>query len=221
VTVGRFLGGSISQTSSGKANEIHISSLGLNAGGYFIGNVTQDLILDGYIAGSVTRNEISVENTIMKASSIYPGQMLATGLALSGSMDIKAVTLRPSLSVDLKMSFAQTANFGVTVGYNSSVEQASFGNSEQISAAFAPEFVIPYSMGKTYWDETALISATPKIMCQGSHQKTMTTGCGGGMAVGFSIVSADWNDSFTTSASVDKIGPQISNTFKMMYTKAF
>ena len=49
----------------------------------------------------------------------------------------------------------------------------------------------------------------------------MTTGCGGGMAVGFSIVSADWNDSFTTSASVDKIGPQISNTFKMMYTKAF
>jgi len=76
-------------------------------------------------------------------------------------------------------------------------------------------------MGKTYWDETALISATPKIMCQGSHQKTMTTGCGGGMAVGFSIVSADWNDSFTTSASVDKIGPQISNTFKMMYTKAF
>jgi hypothetical protein len=221
VTVGRFLGGSISQTSSGKANEIHISSLGLNAGGYFIGNVTQDLILDGYVAGSVTRNEISVENTIMKASSIYPGQMLATGLALSGSMDIKAVTLRPSLSVDLKMSFAQTANFGVTVGYNSSVEQASFGNSEQISAAFAPEFVIPYSMGKNYWDETALISATPKIMCQGSHQKTMTTGCGGGMAVGFSIVSADWNDSFTTSASVDKIGPQISNTFKMMYTKAF
>jgi hypothetical protein len=217
VTLGRFLGGSVSQTSSGKANEINISALGLNAGGYFIGNVAQDLILDGYIAGSVTRNEISVENTIMKASSIYPGQILATGIALTGSMDIKTIKLRPSLSMDLKKSFAQTAKFGVEVGYNSSVEQASFGLSEQLSIAFTPEFVVPYNMDKTSWDEAAVITAAPKLRCQ----KTTTSSCGGGMAVGFRVVSADWKDSFTTTASIDIIGSQISNTFKMMYTKTF
>ena len=217
MTLGRFLGGSVSQTSSGKANEINISALGLNAGGYFIGNVAQDLILDGYIAGSVTRNEISVENTIMKASSIYPGQILATGIALTGSMDIKTIKLRPSLSMDLKKSFAQTAKFGVEVGYNSSVEQASFGLSEQLSIAFTPEFVVPYNMDKTSWDEAAVITAAPKLRCQ----KTTTSSCGGGMAVGFRVVSADWKDSFTTTASIDIIGSQISNTFKMMYTKTF
>ena len=211
------MGGSISQTSLGKANDIRISSLGINAGGYFIGNLTQSLILDGFFSGSVTRNEISVENTILKASSVYPGRMLATGLSLTGSMDIKAIKLRPSLSLDLQKSFAQNAKFDARVGPKSSVEQASFGISKQVSIAFAPEIVIPYNMDKTNWDEAAVITATPKIMCQ----KTTTIGCGGGIAVGFSVVSADWKDSFTTSASIDIAGLLISNTFKMSYTKTF
>ena len=145
LTLGRFLGGSFSYSRKPEGNRIEIFSTGIKAGGYFLGKLTQKLILDGYLSGSLVSNQMTFKNDIMKATSVYPGKMLASGLSISGPMKFGSVEVRPTLSMDGSKSFGQTAKFNVNVGSTLSKEIASFGANEQISLEFAPEFRLPYT----------------------------------------------------------------------------
>ena len=220
LTIGRFLGGTLSHSRKRENTRIDISSIGIKAGSYFLSKLTQKLILDGYVAGSLARNQMRIENDIMKASSLYPGKMLASGLSLTGPMKLGIIEVRPTLSLDVSKSFGQTANFNVNVGSVSSEEAASIGSSEQISLEFAPEFRLPYTDGANWWYK-GVMKATPKLMCNKLLQGTTVTSCGGGFSLGLSTDSIDGKQNLRVSGGIKKIGSQTTNTSQLMFTTRF
>jgi hypothetical protein len=225
LTIGRFLGGTVSlsrrgKNDTGQATSIDISSTGIKAGSYFLSKLTQKIILDGYLAGSLVGNKMTVKSDIMEASSLYPGQMLATGLSLTGPMKLGIIEVRPTLSLDASKSFRQTANFNVNVGSASSEEATSIGSSEQVSLEFAPEFRLPYTDGANWWYK-GVMTATPKLVCDRLRQENIVTNCGGGLTLGINTDSIDGKQNLKVSGGIKKIGPNITSTSQLVFTTRF
>jgi hypothetical protein len=220
LTIGRFLGGTLSHSRKRDNTRMDISSIGVKVGSYFLSKLTQKLILDGYIAGSVVRNQMTIENDIMKASSIYPGEMLAAGLSLTGPMKFGIIEVRPTLSFDVSKSVGQTATFNVNVGSASSKEVTSIGANEQISLEFAPEFRLPYTDGANWWYK-GVMTATPKLMCDKSFRETIVTNCGGGLSLGINTDSIDGKQNLKVSGGIKKMGPTITSTSQLVFSTRF
>ncbi|MDG2299871.1 MAG: hypothetical protein P8L40_09685, partial [Planktomarina sp.] len=220
LTLGRFLGGSFSYSRKPDGNRIEIFSTGIKAGGYFLSKLTQKLILDGYLSGSLVSNQMTFKNDLMKATSVYPGKMLASGFSISGPLKFGSVEVRPTLSIDGSKSFGQTAKFNVNVGSTSSKEVASFGANEQISLEFAPEFRLPYTNGSNWWYK-GVLTAAPKLMCNKIIQGSTMVNCGSGLTLGINSDSINGKQNLRFSGGVKKIGSQIMNTSQLMFTTRF
>ena len=54
--------------------------------------------------------------------------MLTTGASITGTLQVKKIEIRPTLSTDLSYMFGETADFDVKVGSATSVEQAAYGD---------------------------------------------------------------------------------------------
>ena len=102
--------------------------MGAQAGAYLVGNTKGGLVYDTYFAGSVIENKMGVTTSLMTADSKYYSSMLTTGASITGTLQVKKVEIRPTLSTDLSYMFRETADFDVKVGSATSVEQAAYGD---------------------------------------------------------------------------------------------
>ena len=66
LTVGHFIGFSLSKNSTVGTKSTDIESIGLQVGVYFVDNITEDLFVDGYLAGSLLTNKMEVTTVSMR-----------------------------------------------------------------------------------------------------------------------------------------------------------
>ena len=173
LTFGRFLGATLGDGDAVGTNSIDIDFMGAQAGAYLVGNTKGGLVYDTYFAGSVIENKMGVTTSLMTADSKYYSSMLTTGASITGTLHVKKVEIRPTLSTDLSYMFRETADFNVKVGSATSVEQAAYGDISKAQITFAPEFRLPFGEG-------SVITATPNVMCRYLKQSTATEDCGQG-----------------------------------------
>ena len=173
LTFGRFLGATLGDGDAVGTNNIDIEFMGAQAGAYLVGNTKGGLVYDTYFAGSVIENKMGVTTSLMTADSKYYSSMLTTGASITGTLQVKKVEIRPTLSTDLSYMFRETADFNVKVGSATSVEQAAYGDISKAQITFAPEFRLPFGEG-------SVITATPNVMCRYLKQGTATEDCGQG-----------------------------------------
>ena len=173
LTFGRFLGATLGDGDAVGTNNIDIDFMGAQAGAYLVGNTKGGLVYDTYFAGSVIENKMGVTTSLMTADSKYYSSMLTTGASITGTLQVKKVEIRPTLSTDLSYMFRETADFDVKVGSATSVEQAAYGDISKAQITFAPEFRLPFGEG-------SVITATPNVMCRYLKQGTATEDCGQG-----------------------------------------
>ena len=128
LTFGRFLGATLGDGDAVGTNNIDIDFMGAQAGAYLVGNTKGGLVYDTYFAGSVIENKMGVTTSLMTADSKYYSSMLTTGASITGTLQVKKVEIRPTLSTDLSYMFRETADFNVKVGSATSVEQAAYGD---------------------------------------------------------------------------------------------
>ena len=184
LTFGRFLGATLGDGDAVGTNNIDIEFMGAQAGAYLVGNTKGGLVYDTYFAGSVIENKMGVTTSLMTADSKYYSSMLTTGASITGTLQVKKVEIRPTLSTDLSYMFRETADFNVKVGSATSVEQAAYGDISKAQITFAPEFRLPFGEG-------SVITATPNVMCRYLKQGTATEDCGQGLSLGFKSTSKD------------------------------
>jgi len=155
--------------------------------------------------------------------------MLTTGASITGTLQVKKVEIRPTLSTDLSYMFRETADFNVKVGSATSVEQAAYGDVSKAQITFAPEFRLPFTFGGSFWDETlgnlwdesSVLTATPNVKCRHLKQSTTTKDCGQGLSFGFKAKSTDGLKNLIAKAGMDRIGDETSSTLKLQFEKRF
>ncbi|MDB2561857.1 BspA family leucine-rich repeat surface protein, partial [Amylibacter sp.] len=214
LTFGRFLGATLGDSDAAGTNNIDIDFMGAQAGAYLVGNTKGGLVYDTYFAGSVIENKMGVTTSLMTADSKYYSSMLTTGASITGTLQVKKVEIRPTLSTDLSYMFRETVDFNVKVGSATSVEQAAYGDISKAQITFAPEFRLPFGEG-------SVITATPNVMCRYLKQGTATEDCGQGLALGFRSTSKDGLLNLTAKAGMDRIGNETTSTLKLQFEKRF
>ena len=214
LTFGRFLGASLGDGEAIGTSNIDIDFIGAQAGAYLVGNTKGGLVYDTYFAGSVIENKMGVTTSLMTADSKYYSSMLTTGASITGTLQVKKVEIRPTLSTDLSYMFRETADFNVKVGSATSVEQAAYGDISKAQITFAPEFRLPFGEG-------SVITATPNVMCRYLKQGIATEDCGQGLSLGFRSTSKDGLLKLTAKAGMDRIGSETSSTLKLQFEKRF
>ena len=214
LTFGRFLGATPGDGDAVGTNNIDIEFMGAQAGAYLVGNTKGGLVYDTYFAGSVIENKMGVTTSLMTADSKYYSSMLTTGASITGTLQVKKVEIRPTLSTDLSYMFRETADFNVKVGSATSVEQAAYGDISKAQITFAPEFRLPFGEG-------SVITATPNVMCRYLKQGTATEDCGQGLSLGFKSTSKDGLLNLTAKAGMDRIGNETTSTLRLLFEKRF
>ena len=214
LTFGRFLGASLGDGEAIGTSNIDIDFIGAQAGVYLVGNTKGGLVYDTYFAGSVIENKMGVTTSLMTADSKYYSSMLTTGASITGTLQVKKVEIRPTLSTDLSYMFRETADFNVKVGSATSVEQAAYGDISKAQITFAPEFRLPFGEG-------SVITATPNVKCRYLKQGTATEDCGQGLSLGFKANSKDGLTSITAKAGMDRIGNETTSTLGLQFEKRF
>ena len=179
-----------------------------------VGNTKGGLVYDTYFAGSVIENKIGVTTSLMTADSKYYSSMLTTGASITGTLQVKKVEIRPTLSTDLSYMFRETADFNVKVGSATSVEQAAYGDISKAQITFAPEFRLPFG-------ESSVITATPNVICRYLKQGTATEDCGQGLSLGFQAKSTDELKNLIAKAGMDRIGNETTSTIGLQFEKMF
>ena len=210
LTFGRFLGVTLGDGDAVGTNNIDIDFMGAQAGAYLVGNTKGGLVYDTYLAGSVIENKMGITTSLMTADSKYYSSMLTTGASITGTLQVKKVEIRPTLSTDLSYMFRETADFDVKVGSATAVEQAAYGDISKAQITFAPEFRLPFGEG-------SVITATPNVMCRYLKQSTATEDCGQGLSLGFRSTSKDALTSITAKAGMDRIGSETTSRLRLQF----
>jgi hypothetical protein len=214
LTFGRFLGATLGDGEAVGTNNISIDFMGAQAGAYLVGNTKGGLVYDTYFAGSVIENKMGVTTSLMTANSKYYSSMLTTGASITGSIEVKKVEIRPTLSTDLSYISGETADFDVSVGPAKSREQAAYGDISKAQITFAPEFRLPFGEGSVF-------TATPNVKCQRLKQSTTTQDCGQGLSLGYRTNSKDGLTNIIAKAGMDRIGNETTSTLKLQFEKRF
>jgi hypothetical protein len=210
LTFGRFLGATLGDGDAVGTNNIDIDFMGAQAGAYLVGNTKGGFVYDTYFAGSVIENKMGVTTSLMTADSKYYSSMLTTGASITGSIQMKKIEIRPTLSTDLSYMFSETADFNVSVGPATSLEQAAYGDISKAQITFAPEFRLPFG-------ESSVFTATPNVKCRYLKQGTATEDCGQGLALGFKSTSKDGLMNLTAKIGMDRIGSETTSSLGLQF----
>jgi hypothetical protein len=214
LSFGRFLGATLGDGEAIGTNNIDIEFMGAQAGAYLVGNTKGGLVYDTYFAGSVIENKMGVTTSLMTADSKYYSSMLTTGASITGTLQVKKVEIRPTISTDLSYMFRETADFNVKVGPATSVEQAAYGDISTAQITFAPEFRLPLGEG-------SVLTATPNVKCRYLKQSTAKEDCGQGLSLGIQAKSTDELKSLIAKAGMGRIGNETTSTLKLQFEKRF
>ena len=188
------------------AKSTDIESIGLQVGVYFVDNITEDLFVDGYLAGSLLTNKMEVTTTTMAAEVDYVSRMGAAGAAVTGSFDVNRWEILPTLALDYSSVSSQDASFEVTFGGGgNSNELSSPGNVKQLSLTLSPDFRTSFDYYDGYWAQGSTFSLKPKFTCQWINQGTITKECGQGTALSLITQDEDAIKTLSFTLGIDKI----------------
>ncbi|MDA9613119.1 Ig-like domain-containing protein [Paracoccaceae bacterium] len=221
LTVGHFIGFSLSKNSTVGTKSTNIESVGLQVGAYFVDNITDDLFVDGYLAGSLLTNKMEVTTATMTAEADYVSRMLAAGAAVTGSFDVARWEILPTLALDHSTVSSQDASFEVTFGGGNSNELSSPGNVKQLSLTFSPDFRTSFDYHDGYWAQGSTFSFKPKFTCQRINQGTITKECGQGTALSLITQDEEAMKTLSFTLGVDKISGDTTYSANALYKFEF
>ena len=219
--VGHFIGISLSKNSTVGTKSTDIESTGLQVGVYFVENITEDLFVDGYLAGSLLTNKMEVTTATMAAETDYVSRMGAVGAAVTGSIDVARWEILPTLALDYSHVYSQDASFKVTFGGGNSNELSSPGTVEQLSLTFSPDFRTSFDYYDGYWAQGSTFAFKPKFTCQRINQGKITKECGQGAALSLFTQDEYAMKTLSLALGIDKIAGDTTYSANALYKFEF
>ena len=225
LTIGHFIGFSFSKYSqigqSATSTDATIKTLGLQFGGYFIHNITEDFFIDGYVAGSLLLNQMKVATNSFNAESDFSNKMGSIGLAATGSIPLDRSEIRPTLALDYSAVSSQEANFEVTSGTRNSNEIIVPINERQKSFTFSSDFRRYFEYSGGYLLQSPIVSLKPKVTCRLNYQEKIFNECGQGATLSITTQPEESMTKVYFLIGVDKISDSITYSTNAFYKVEF
>jgi hypothetical protein len=118
--LGYFIGGELAHSNIAGSFDGDQNRIGVNAGGYAVREIAQQVYVDGFFSLGAGRNNLAMSNGVLDLESDYTTRTAALGAALSGVIEQQGFDILPELS----LSYGRTwiGNVGFTGAAHSLVD---------------------------------------------------------------------------------------------------
>lgn len=188
---------------------------GVNAGGYFVHALQENLFLDGFASLGAGRNNLEMADDTLALTSEYTTQTVTLGAAVSGVIEQAGFDILPELSVAYGRTTIGRVGFtGVAYGLTDDTLSLDAGNVSTAIFMFRPEFRVSLD-GQKPSESLSTLSFAPRVMCERVQVASTTNNCGFGAELGISSSTQDGLTSVTAAIVADRIGNSTRSSLQL------
>lgn len=190
---------------------------GVNAGAYFVDELSENLYLDGFGSVGAGLNSLDVGNGTIDVDGGYTTLSFLVGLALSGEHDFERFDLRPEVNVSYGYASFGDADVNVSGGGTDVIP----GDSVTLGRVSAlADFAVPLDVSSTGFSEGELVF-TPSVSCETVTSGSSASGCGGGVALEIGAQSNNGLSQFSAGISFEQIGEGSRSSLNLQFEREF
>ncbi|SMX22886.1 Ig-like domain-containing protein [Boseongicola aestuarii] len=196
------------------------TGFGLNAGAYFVDQLSENLFWDGFVTLGVGRNNLDLGNGTLDVDGTYDTTSVQVGVAVTGQRDYDRFTVYPELSFAYGVASVGDANVTSVSTLATTTEVVSVGSVALGVIRFRPEFVFA-GEGDRFGISRRQLSVAPSVLCETIRTDATDTECGGGLELKWSSRSVDGRGEFSARASREVVGGASRDTVSIRYERPF
>ena len=213
--LGYFIGGELAHSNIAGSFDGDQNRIGVNAGGYAVREIAQQVYVDGFFSLGAGRNNLTMSNGVLDLESDYTTRTAALGAALSGVIEQQGFDILPELS----LSYGRTwiGNVGFTGAAHSLVDNTLSLDAGTVTLAnilFRPEFRVPMD-GLSGAKSLQVFSFAPRLSCEQVKTTVTEENCGAGAELGFSGSSVDGLSSVSAKITADRLGDRTTSSVQL------
>lgn len=177
--------------------------LDLVAGGYAVGQLRDDLVLDAFMSVGVGRNDLHLMDSTLALRSSYVTRSVTLGASLTGHVEGSGYELWPQLTYSFGRTYIGTVDLeGTAYGLVDPQLSVDAGTADLMTVLFRPEIRVPFS-GLQGASGTAVAIVAPLLSCEGTVARPTLRMCGLGGQLGVQALSRGGSSMFSANISSD------------------
>ena len=213
--LGYFIGGELARSNIAGSFDGDQNRIGVNAGGYAVHEIAQQVYVDGFVSLGAGRNNLTMSNGVLDLDSDYTTRSATMGAAVSGVIEQQGFDILPELS----LSFGRTwiGDVGFTGAAHSFVDNTLSLDAGTVTLAnilFRPEFRVPMD-GLSGAKSLQVFSFAPRLSCEQVKTNVTEENCGAGAELGFSGSSVDGLSSVSAKIMADRLGDRTTSSVQL------
>ena len=211
--LGYYIGTQIGGSDFAGSFEGTRSGYGVNMGAYAVSAQSANLIADGFVSVSISRNELSLSNGTIDLESEYDSTAAIAGASLSGIVPMGQAELQPELSVVYGKAFVGDIGFvGQAFGVTDNNLGLNAGNVTLANVMFRPQVRIPLG------ESGAQFAFSPRFECQWLDD---LESCRSGADFGGDYRSNDGSTVVNLGLSVDDLSMGALSSIQLRFERRF
>ena len=163
------------------------NSTGLKVGSYFVKSLHQNAYWNGIISAPYNFNKMTLNTSLMHASSDYETKMISAGTGLTGKVTYKFITFKPNVNLRYSSHQSERVKFIASVGSQQSDNFIDLDRLEQITLRVRPSFILALNQSSPEFTP-ATLTIDPELSCDQKVVGTNTQRCTQGISIGLSQI---------------------------------
>ena len=163
------------------------NSTGLKVGSYFVKSLHQNAYWNGIISAPYNFNKMTLNTSLMHASSDYETKMISAGTGLTGKVTYKFITFKPNVNLRYSSHQSEQVKFIASVGSQQSDNFIDLDRLEQITLRVRPSFILALNQSSPEFTP-ATLTIDPELSCDQKVVGTNTQRCTQGISINLSQI---------------------------------
>ena len=163
------------------------NSTGLKVGSYFVKSLHQNAFWNGIISAPYNFNKMTLNTSLMHASSDYETKMISAGTGLTGKIAYKFITFKPNVNLRYSAHQSEQVKFIASVGSQQSDNFIDLDRLEQITLRVRPSFILALNQSSPEFTP-ATLTIDPELSCDQKVVGTNTQRCTQGISIGLTQI---------------------------------
>ena len=163
------------------------NSTGLKVGSYFVKSLHQNAYWNGIISAPYNFNKMTLNTSLMHASSHYETKMISAGTGLTGKIAYKFITFKPNVNLRYSSHQSERVKFIASVGSQQSDNFIDLDRLEQITLRVRPSFILALNQSSPEFTP-ATLTIDPELSCDQKVVGTNTQRCTQGISIGLTQI---------------------------------
>jgi len=163
------------------------NSTGLKVGSYFVKSLHQNAYWNGIISAPYNFNKMTLNTSLMHASSDYETKMISAGTGLTGKIAYKFITFKPNVNLRYSSHQSERVKFIASVGSQQSDNFIDLDRLEQITLRVRPSFILALNQSSPEFTP-ATLTIDPELSCDQKVVGTNTQRCTQGISINLSQI---------------------------------